>query len=79
MLQNDFNSSCNKKPYTQANNLLLSGMPLEFTADGPLSDYRRVCLGNVITGGPVEAHRWPSVDCHQMFADVDIDGPPAGH
>ena len=48
-------------PYTQATNRPLGGMLLAFAASGPLSDRRRIRLGNVTTGGPLEAHRCPLV------------------
>lgn len=65
--------------YTHATNLRLYGMPLAFSAGGPISDRQRVCLGNVTTGGSLEAQCWPAGGCHWRIAGVTIGGPPSRH
>lgn len=47
-------------PYMQATDITQGGMPLSFTANGPLWDSQRFRLGNVTNVGSLEAHRWPT-------------------
>lgn len=56
----------------------LGGMPLAFTADGILSVYQYDRLGNVITGGLLEAHQWLTGGYYQRTTTITISGLPAG-
>lgn len=57
--------------------LTIGNMPLAFTTGGPLLDRRRIHLGNVTSGGPLEAHPWTAGGCYQKIAGAAISGPLA--